>query len=268
MAQKISLVIAVYNQLGYTRKCLDSIAQCTEVPYELILVDNASSDGTKEYLACAKARVITNQTNLGCARAWNQGVRASQGGVIGILNNDIVVSRGWLSALLAYMDRTGDGIVSPAAREGALNYDLDTYAVEFTKRCGQGRRSEIYSACMLIRREVFDRIGLFDEGFTYGGCEDVDFLWRARAAGFTGGMTGSVLIHHFGMVTQNTIKNSETLAYPRSNLAHFQQKWSRTVRGNWVQRRWTDLRAAMLRRYERFRFGHTLVEKGPPAPDA
>ncbi|MGH7235617.1 MAG: glycosyltransferase family 2 protein, partial [Nitrospiraceae bacterium] len=135
-------------------------------------------------------------------------------------------------------------------------------------QCRGANRSEIYAACMLIRREVFDLIGLFDEGFTYGGCEDVDFLWRTNEAGFSVGMTGSVLIHHFGMVTQDAIKKYETCAYSNDNMAHFQQKWNRTVRGNWAQRRWTDLRAAMIRRYERFRFGHTLVENGQLPPDA
>ena len=114
---------------------------------------------------------------------------------------------------------------------------------------------------MLVRREVFDRIGLFDEGFSYGGCEAIDFFWRARKAGFSIGTTGSVLIHHFAMVTQDAIKSKETKAYPLQNLSHFQSKWNRTVRGNWANRRWDDLKSSMRKRYERFRYGHTLVEK-------
>ena len=98
----ISLVIPVYNQLDYTRQCLESIARCTEQPYELIIVDNASTDGTHDFLRDVKATVITNQQNLGCAKAWNQGVRASHGDVIGILNNDIVVTKGWIEGLLEF----------------------------------------------------------------------------------------------------------------------------------------------------------------------
>ena len=78
--------------------------------------------------------------NLGCAKAWNQGVRASRGEVVGILNNDIVVTMGWLSALLSFMDRTGCGIVSPAMREGPLDYELDRYAAEFTAACRTATR--------------------------------------------------------------------------------------------------------------------------------
>ncbi len=260
-AKSVSLVIPVYNQLDYTRQCLEAIARCTDQLYELIIVDNASTDGTQEFLRDVKATVITNSRNLGCAKAWNQGVRASQGDVVGILNNDIVVTKGWIEGLVKFMEQGGHGIVSPAAREGYLNYDLDAYASEFTRSCKDATRSELYGACMVINRDVFDRVGLFDEAFAYGGCEDIDFFWRAKAAGFSAGLTGSVLIHHFSMVTQDAIKRSETKVYPAENLAHFKKKWNRTVRGNWAARRWADLKNAWIKRYERCRYGHTLIEK-------
>lgn len=256
-----SLVIPVYNQLDYTRRCLDSILRWTDVPFEVIIVDNASTDGTREYLNTVSARVITNDSNLGCAKAWNQGVRASTGQVVGILNNDILVTPGWLRGLLAFMQRGRYGMVSPSAREGLLDYDLERYAAEFTHRCAGAVRAELYGACMVIDRRVFDRIGLFDEAFTYGGCEDVDFHWRALAAGWQAAMTGSVLIHHFSMVTQDAIKQKQGRAYPTANLAHFTAKWNRTVRGNWLERRWTGIRSAVTARYERLRYGHTLIEK-------
>src|SRR5437899_10482713 len=151
---RVSLVIAVYNQLHYTRQCLESIARNTELPYELILVDNGSTDGTREFLSNFKDKVITNETNLGCAKAWNQGVRASEGDVIGILNNDIVVTPGWLAALLRFMEETGHGIVSPAMREGPLDYELDKYAAEYTAACRTATRLGLLGPCMLVRRVV------------------------------------------------------------------------------------------------------------------
>ncbi len=122
--KSVSLVIPLYNQLDYTKQCLESIARCTDQPYELIIVDNASTDGTQEFLRDVSAVVIANQHNLGCAKAWNQGVRASHGDVVGILNNDIVVTKGWIEGLVKFMEQEGHGIVSPAAREGHLNYNL------------------------------------------------------------------------------------------------------------------------------------------------
>ncbi len=261
-SERVSVVIPVYNQLAYTKQCLESIRRQSDQPGEIIVVDNASTDGTKAFLEEAKVRLITNHSNLGCATAWNQGAQASRGEVVGILNNDVVVTPGWLKNLLVFLEGSGHGIISPAAREGPLNYDLDRYAAEFTRRCARATRSEVYGACLFIRREVFDTIGLFDEGFRYGGCEDIDFIWRARRAGYTIGMTGSVLIHHFGMLTQDAVKQTVTRAYPDSNLAHFQKKWNRTVRGNWAERRWSGFKASLQHRYERLRYGHTLVEKG------
>lgn len=257
----VSLVIPLYNQAEYTKQCVASIERCTDVPYQLILVDNGSTDGTKDFLRDVNATVISNAVNLGCAKAWNQGIRASTGAVVGILNNDIVVTPGWLTGLLAFMERGPYGIVSPAAREGPLNYDLHHYAREFIHCCAAATRSEMYGACMFIQRRVFDRIGLFDEAFQYGGCEDIDFLWRARKAGFSVATTGSVLIHHFSMVTQDAVKRAETKSYPADNLAHFQKKWGRTVRGSWAERRLDYVKSILRNRIELFRYGHTLIEK-------
>jgi hypothetical protein len=80
-------------------------------------------------------------------------------------------------------------------------------------------------------------------------------------AGFSVGLTGSVRIHHFSMVTQDASKRSVTNVYPAENLAHFNKKWNRSVRGNLVERRWTNFKNTWNRRYERFRYGHALIEK-------
>src|SRR5881397_4173071 len=164
------------------------------------------------------------------------------------------------SALLRFMEESGCGIVSPAMREGPLDYELDSYAAEFTAACRTATRSGFLGPCMLVRRVVFDAIGLFDERFIYGGCEDVDFLWRAQKAEIKAAMTGSAFIHHFGMITQNTVKHTESKAYPAQNMADFRRKWGRTVRGNWLQRRWARMKERWTERYERFRYGHTLIE--------
>ncbi|MCS6318226.1 MAG: glycosyltransferase family 2 protein [Nitrospira sp.] len=265
--KSLSLVIALYNQLEFTRQCLASIKASTPAPFELILIDNGCVDGTAEYLRGVDATVISNEQNLGFAKAWNQGIRASRGDVIGILNNDLLMTAGWSEALLAFMEEGGYGIVCPSAREGPLDYDLAAYAREFTQACAGAVRRELYAPCMLIDRAVFDRIGLFDEAFSYGGCEDTDFLWRTKAAGFSVAMTGAALIHHSSKVTQVAVSRTETDQYWDHNMAHFKQKWGRTIRGNWLQRRFTDVKAKLIKQSEQRRFGHTLVEKFPRRVD-
>ena len=259
--RQTSLVIPVYNQVMHTMQCLESIQRLSDQAGEVIIVNNASTDSTTEYLKGVDVHVISNATNLGCAKAWNQGIQASHGDIVGILNNDIVVTPGWLPALLNFMERTGCGIVSPAMREGPLDYELDKYAAAYTTACHRATRSGLLGACMFIRRSVFDRIGLFDEAFTYGGCEDIDFLWRAQKAQIRTAVTGSAFIHHFGMVTQRAVKRQESTSYPVHNLEYFQRKWGRTVRGNWFQRRWTDFADGVRERYEWLRYRHTLVER-------
>jgi hypothetical protein len=81
------------------------------------------------------------------------------------------------------------------------------------------------------------------------------------AAGFSVGLTGSVRIHHFSMVTQDASKRSVTNVYPAENLAHFNKKWNRSVRGSWAERRWSGVKSAWRQRFERLRYGHTLVKK-------
>jgi len=91
-----SIVILTHNQLPYTRLCVESLRLCTVEPHELIFVDNASTDGTVEYLRSLGSKVINNDTNRGFPAAVNQGIQASSGQQILLLNNDCIVTTGWL----------------------------------------------------------------------------------------------------------------------------------------------------------------------------
>jgi GT2 family glycosyltransferase len=256
-----SIIIPVFNQMSYTRQCLDHLMKYTEIPFELIIIDNASTDGTAAFLCGVRATVLTNATNRGCAGAWNQGIAVSQGQYVVLLNNDVLVTPGWLEGLVAFMAATGHGIVSPAVREGQLNYDLLAYAEAFTRACARATRPEVTGCCMVIAREVFERVGLFDEEFHAGTFEDIDFLWRARRAAVTMAMTGAVLVHHFGQVTQREVR--QLLGdYGRANASRFVAKWGRGVEGGWFARRAGRLRRFARRAFERFRYGHTLIEVG------
>lgn len=256
-----SIVIPVFNQVAYTRQCIEHLEKHTDVPYELIIVDNASTDGTPAFLRGVRAKLITNETNRGCAGAWNQGIAASRGHYVVLLNNDVLVTPGWLEGLLVFATATGHGIVSPAVRAGPLNYDLPTYAEAFTRACARATRPEVNGCCMVVSREVFERVGLFDEQFRVGTFEDIDFLWRARRAGVTMGMTGAVLVHHFGEVTQRDLR--QLLGdYASANASRFATKWGRGVEGGWLGRRADRIRRFAQRTIERLRYGHTLIEVG------
>ena len=94
-------MLVTHNLLALTRQCLDSIRHCTDEPYELIVVDNGSTDGTVEYLrAHADVKLVANADNRGFPAAANQGIQASAGGQVLLLNNDTLVTTGWLKRLL------------------------------------------------------------------------------------------------------------------------------------------------------------------------
>jgi GT2 family glycosyltransferase len=260
----VSIVIPLFNQLEYTRRCLESLLVDTTWVKEIILINNGSSDGTAEYLATLKGiTVITNPENMGCAAAWNQGVKAASTHWIAILNNDIIASPDWLHGLLESAVRESLDIVSPAFREGDYNYDIAIYSREFTDCMGKVSRTGIaQGVCFMVKRRVFEAVGFFDENFRIGQFEDADFFRRAKDAGFRLGTTGRSFIHHFGSVTQNSIRRSrDARPYEAENRAYFRRKWRLTWWKRFLQRRSTKLQIFFWRTKEKVLYGHSLIEK-------
>ncbi|MGC9195591.1 MAG: glycosyltransferase family 2 protein [Syntrophobacteraceae bacterium] len=224
----VSVVIPVYNQLDYTKKCIDSLKSHNGGVEEIIVIDNGSSVETAQYLRGLDwVRVISNQKNLGCAAAWNQGLDAAGCEWVLFLNNDVVVSANWVEGMVEFADEKGVAIVSPAIREGLGDYDMDDYAKDFVARMKLHSRMGVADGiCFLVKKSVFEKIGRFDENFHIGQFEDADFFRRAALAGFRLGITGRSFIHHFGSVTQNHIRGVEcNNGYEASNRAYYRRKW-------------------------------------------
>ena len=210
-----SIIILTHNQLQYTRLCVDSILRYTDEPYELIFVDNASSDGTAEYLSSITgAKVITNAENRGFPAGVNQGIRVAEGRQILLVNNDCVVTTGWLDRLLrALRSDLAVGLVGPSSnsvsgpQQVSVPYEelsrVDGFAWDFC-RTNDGHyeaTDRLVGFCMLVKREVIDKIGLFDERFGVGCYEDDDYCRRARRAGYRLLIVRDSFVHHFGSRT-------------------------------------------------------------------
>lgn len=236
-----SLIMLTRNNLAYTKLCLESIRKHTREPYEVIVVDNGSTDGTTEYLRSQPdVRLIENGYNLGFALGNNRGLREARGTYIVFLNNDVVVTEGWLTRLLACAQSEPTvGIVGPRSNYVAgvqlvpnIPYGNDLRAMELfaqawsLEHAGQWEQvPRVVGFCMLVRREVVERIGGFDSRFGLGNFEDDDFCLRAQIAGFTVRIAHDVFVHHFGSKTFQ----SERIDYRRlmeENWEIFKKKWN------------------------------------------
>jgi GT2 family glycosyltransferase len=238
-----SIVILAHGALDQTRACLQSIERSTPEPHELILVDNGSKDGTREFFReYAETRshvtVVANQSNRGFAAGNNQGLALARGGTICLLNNDTVVTPGWLERMRAVLEREPQvGLVGPVTnrisgpQQIATSYEDDAgILAAATERAASysGKAApfdHLVGFCLLLRRDVVDRIGGLDERFGHGNFEDDDFSVRAGAEGFEGRIALDAFVHHEGSKTFETAAVDYQQQYLR-NWGLFKTKWS------------------------------------------
>lgn len=201
---QVSFVIPLFNCLPLTQAMVASL-QVSLPPglaHEIILVDDGSTDGTREWLATLRApfHIVLNERNLGYAAANNRGTALARGQFLALLNNDLVLSPGWLEPILAARRSLGDragliGNVQIDARTGQVDHTgifinlkgkpehQRAFPREFSHFFTTVYRVDaLTGACALIERSLWQQLGGFDEGY-FNGCEDVDLCFRARAAG-------------------------------------------------------------------------------------
>ncbi|UVI28613.1 glycosyltransferase family 2 protein [Paenibacillus spongiae] len=235
-----SIIIPTYNQLRYVKECIESIARYTSEPYELIVIDNASDDGTSAYLKSAGGglRFQINNENKGFAGAVNQGLMLARGTTLMILNNDSVVTPDWLSNLLTCLHSNPHyGIVGPVTNYISGDQLIETsYSnieemQQFSRTFNRSDASRwvvtgrLTGFCMLFRREDFRRLGYFDEGFEIGNCEDDDYGLRARLLGMQLVIAKDTFIHHYGSVSMKSLNGRFDQVY-KKNLAFYANKWA------------------------------------------
>ncbi len=250
-AQKLSsIVILTYNQLDYTRITIDSIRRHTKSPYEIIIVDNASTDGTVEYLKAQKdIRTIFNEENVGFPAGCNQGMGVAKGDYIVLLNNDVIVTDGWLEGMIECSEADPKiGIVGPMTNwisgcqlEPNANYKKASQVQEFAAKYRRKNRKRwlevprVAGFCMLIKRTLLDQIGGLDSAFGIGICEDDDYCMRARLAGSRIAVAREVFIHHFGSKSFGKDGLEKYREVIRVNETIFKKKWGVTPKEWWKE---------------------------------
>ncbi|MDA8239464.1 MAG: glycosyltransferase [Nitrospiraceae bacterium] len=238
-----SLVILTFNELRYTKECIESIRRHTTQKHEIIFIDNGSRDGTVQWLQKLvkknpNYKLIENNMNLGFARGCNQGIEAASGEYILLLNNDVVVTENWLRRMKECLNSAPDiGIVGPMTNNisgiqkvAKIEYDSMDGLPEFAQIFRVKNRHRLIPSrrvvgfCMLFRRELVERVGLLDEGFGSGNFEDDDFCLRAVLEGYRNFIAGDVFIHHYGSrsFAGNKVDYVSAMA---ANKKIFAEKW-------------------------------------------
>ncbi|HEY5625426.1 MAG TPA: glycosyltransferase [Dehalococcoidia bacterium] len=239
-----SIVIVTHNSADAIRRCVDSIREHTEDGlYELIVIDNASSDGTPAYLhTLTDAQVVLSEDNSGFAAGCNQGLRLARGDYLLLLNPDTAVTEGWLGRLVAHAERHDDvGAVGPVSN-GTGELQLDPLAEtqfedmeqlqDYARRVAKKNRGKSWNFhrlagfCILVKREVFERVGELDERFGIGFYEDDDYCRRILEAGNRIVIARDVFIYHEGGVSFAGLAPGITGQMMLVNRNRYLAKWS------------------------------------------
>jgi len=241
---RASIVVLCYSGLEETtRPCLESIIANTSADsYELIVVDNASADGTADYLKTfaaqhANVRIQLNDTNKGYAGGNNDGIKLAQGQYVVLLNNDTLVPGGWLDRLLKLFDeQPGVGLVGPVTNsagneqrielEGLNEKNFEEIADAYIER-QKGvwfTTEKLGFFCVAMRRTLLEKIGYLDEKFGLGMFEDDDYCMRAKRAGFTFAVVEDCFVYHKGSVSFGKMAVESYRTLFEKNRAYFREK--------------------------------------------
>ena len=240
----VSVIVLTYNNLELTKACLQSIEENSDYPnLDVIVVDNASSDGSQDYLSewvgnGAGRRFIANEKNLGFSAGNNVGLAVANGEYLVILNNDTYVTRGWVRSLVNQLRRyPGAGLVGPVtnnigneARIEIAYSDMEQMQLQAAVYTRQhpGVSFPIRTAaffCVMLTRKAYDVVGPMDEQFGVGFFEDDDYCMRLHAEGFDVRCCEDVFVHHHLSASFNKLKVEAKQALFDRNRALYEQKW-------------------------------------------
>ena len=241
-AELVSIIILSFNTLKFTRRTIESIISSTKFPYEIIVVDNASRDGSVEYLKFISKKyknikVLYNKVNNGFSAGNNQAVKYANGDYIMILNSDVLVFDGWLSSLVETLNShkkvgavgTLSNSISGRQQIKTTYKNEDEY-IKFAKVLNKKNKGKILPRrrlagfAILLKKDLYKKISGFDEDYEIGNFEDDDFSLKIAKEGYALMVDESVLIHHYGSQSfkSNNLDYNLTM---QINQKIFKSKW-------------------------------------------
>lgn len=216
----ISIIIPIKDNLDITKVCLDSIRLYTK-NYQLIIINDGSGKETTEYLeSLENVLYLHNEESVGWCKAINQGLEYVIGDYIVLANNDIVVTPKWSEKFIKHFENDKSlGIIGPTTNQ------VDGYQhIDFNKQGVDFQYADVLTFfCVMMRNEVFRKVGNLDERFGLGGQDDADYAIRIRKAGYKVGIARDVFIYHYGSATfrnefNNDVEISQDFAKSRIDI--------------------------------------------------
>lgn len=235
----VTVLILSHNTWSFTKQCIESIKTHTVTPHKILVVDNASTDGSAEHLAADPSIFhIENSHNIGFAAGNNIGLSLIDTPFFALLNSDTVVTQNWLKRMSEHLlDKPDIMAIGPRSNyvsgpQMVKNVDYDSilkmneFAAKFeaTNANPVTYFKRLVFFCTLFKKEVLPQCGFLDEGFVNGNFEDDDYCMRIFKKGFKCVIDNTVFIHHYGSQTFKSNSIDFTKAMKR-NGALFLKKW-------------------------------------------
>lgn len=254
---KISVIVLTYNNLDYNKSCIETILNQTAYPnYELIIIDNKSTDGTIEYLEALKEKdipnvqIVLNSENLGFAGGNNEGIKRASGDYVVLLNNDTVISRGWLTAMEKHLAQKSElgmiglttnsiGNESKVAAKYSNMVEFRKFAYQLTtKKMGKtyNRVKMLPLFCTMIKKSVIDEAGMLDPIYKVGMFEDDDYAEAVKEKGYELSIADDAFIHHYDGGSFKKLEDTHYKAIFEENKAIFEEKWHK----EWTPQRYRE----------------------------
>ncbi|MBB6734525.1 glycosyltransferase [Cohnella zeiphila] len=275
---KVSIIVVTHNNWELSERCMDSVLRKTDYPdYEVIVVDNGSLDETPASLLQLnhpKVKTILLPKNGGYAQGNTIGAFNAVGDILVLLNNDTLVSEGWLNRLLHPFSLDPEiGAVGPMSNSVGNDQHVDFFIGDSTNGANENWLRDFYELydgkmrytemlgffCVAIKKEVFAKIGYLDDRFGAGMFEDDDYCLRMLAGGYRLAIAEDAFVYHYGSATFKQWDEHHYDETFKNNKKIFEEKWQR----EWKQHKMPA--SPFLHLADRDRIAEIIAESGQPA---
>ena len=239
MSDTVSVIIPTYNGLTYLKPCLESIERNTKWPFEVVIVDNGSEDGTQDWVVNAGFKMdgqfVRNEQNEGFAKANNKGVSVAKGDFICLLNNDTIVTENWLTEMMnvfseekacgavgAKLVHPGKGTIQHAGivelSSGMPDHIYFNASMDDKRVMERKQYFGVTGACLLTPKQLYKELGGLDEAYV-NGWEDMDLMQKLHRAGYRVYYEPKALVYHYESRTPGRY------SHENKNFTLYMERW-------------------------------------------